>query len=112
MFIIFSTDQAGSEAGWEAVYSTALGCKDNTAVPEVQIYPNPVRDYLYISHLNDNSGELQVVMNDLNGLQVISGKFSAERNQVRIDVSSLKSGMYFLRITSANGSVVKKVVKE
>ena len=112
MFIIFSTDQAGSEAGWEAVYSTALGCKDNTAVPEVQIYPNPVRDYLYISHLNDNSGELQVVMNDLNGLQVISGKFSAERNLVRIDVSSLKSGMYFLRITSANGSVVKKVVKE
>ena len=70
----------------------------------------PARDYLYLRTPSDNSGTLQVQLNNINGLPVLIGKLINDGNTPRIDVSNLSSGMYFLRITSGSGSVVKKVV--
>jgi len=112
MFLMFTTDKTGTEAGWEARYSIALGCKNIKNIPEVQVYPVPARDYLYLRTPSDNSGTLQVQLNDINGLPVLIGKLINDGNTPRIDVSNLSSGMYFLRITSGSGSVVKKVVIE
>jgi len=61
----------------------------------LNIWPNPAKDYI-----NINPGELQlyglsyITLTDLNGRQLIKVPFSE-----RVDISSLRDGMYFLVIT-------------
>jgi len=112
MYVVFTTDQSGTEAGWEARYSTLVGCDNSKPVPEIQVYPNPAKDILYIRPLSGQNNVLQIEISDINGLQVLSRKLSTGGNSAKLDVSELKSGMYFLRITSDSGSVVKKIVIE
>ena len=112
MFIMFNTDQTITEAGWEAVYSTAVGLNDNKNAPAIDVYPNPATDHLCIPTISDNSGEIQVQLSDINGLTVLMRKFVNNGTVTTIDVSNLNSGMYFLRITTGRGSVVRKVVIE
>ncbi len=112
MFIMFSSDRSVTEAGWQARYSRALGCNEIQTGQEVQIYPVPASDYLYVRTPADKTGEMQVQISDLNGLAVLNHVFSNDGNAVKLDVSGLRSGMYFLRLTTGSGSVVKKVVVE
>jgi len=112
MFIMFSSDKSVTGAGWEARYSAALGVNDIQNVPEVQIYPVPAIDYLYVRTPYDKSGEMQVQLCDLNGIEVLNHNYSNDGNAVKLDLSGLRSGMYFLRLTTGTGSVVKKIVVE
>ena len=74
----------------------------------LNIWPNPAKDYI-----NINPGELQlyglsyITLTDLNGRQLIKVPFSE-----RVDISSLRDGMYFLVIT-INGMPVSynRVIK-
>lgn len=63
------------------------------------VYPNPVVDYLYLS--DDNWGSVsQVTILDKTGRQVyVSGK----KLETKIDVRSLASGIYNVRIKTADG---------
>jgi len=112
MFIMFTSDKTITDAGWEARFSTALGCNNITNVPEVQIYPVPASGYLYVRTPVDRSGEMQVQISDVNGLTVLMRELNNDGSAVKIDVSGLHSGMYFLRITTGTGSIVKKIVIE
>ncbi|MNL65040.1 hypothetical protein D3C87_1893200 [compost metagenome] len=63
------------------------------------VYPNPVVDYL---HLNDEnwSKVVQVTILDKTGRQVyVSGK----KPESKIDVRSLASGIYNVRVKNADG---------
>lgn len=79
--------------------------------PEVDInlYPNPAQNEVYI-HAND-----QV---EIRQLQVLSVTGQLLKTQVvnfetaRLEVSDLISGLYFVRIETSNGTVVKKFTKQ
>ena len=70
---------------------------------DIKIYPNPTTDKLYISNLPSNS---MVNLCDMTG-RILSTSIGQE-----IDVSALPVGVYFLRIQTGKGLVVKKFVKE
>ena len=112
MFLIFSTNSSITGKGWEIYYPKKknTGIAENSVQNKVSVYPNPARDFLFVSTLSGLSGELQLEMNDIRGLQILNFRLAAGTKTSKIDVSALKSGMYFLRITSGCGSVVKKVV--
>jgi hypothetical protein len=112
IFIMFTSDKTVTDAGWEARYSAALAVSDIQNIPEVQIYPVPASDYLYVRTPSDNSGKMQVQVSDLKGFTILNHEFSSDGNAVKLDVSNLRSGMYFLHITTGTGSVVKKIVIE
>ncbi len=73
---------------------------------EFTIYPNPVKDIVTISIAS------KVVINTIN-LYSVTGKLIKEiqlpKNQ--IDLSELKSGIYFIEIISDKQKVVKKLLK-
>ena len=87
-------------------YQDITGIEDKLA-NNVSIYPNPVKDRLYIE--TESEIEDIVVFNiygrrqqtTVNGQQTLS-----------IDVSNLNSGVYFVKINTANGNIVKRFVKE
>lgn len=73
---------------------------------ETNIYPNPVKDILQISHKGD---QLSVSIYD------ITGRLMFEKSNVSksINLESLKSGVYLLKLSSNNGSnVIRRIIKE
>ena len=71
------------------------------------IYPNPVNDRLYIATENEVE---EVVVYDIFGrrqeLSAVSHQLSA------IDVSNLNSGIYFVKVVTSEGEIVKRFVKK
>ncbi|WP_170235063.1 T9SS type A sorting domain-containing protein [Bizionia gelidisalsuginis] len=97
-------------SGDEAIYGSVLLSRQAFATPLVSTYPNPVKETLFVT-TNPNSGYVTIaILNNL-GKHVLSLK-SSELNQTVINVESLTSGLYFLRLTNDNGDVeVSKFLK-
>ena len=72
---------------------------DNTINQELVIYPNPVTDYLTIKENNNDISFIMIF--DSNGKLVMQRPVASP---LRIDVSPLKQGTYFLRTIAQDGS--------
>jgi len=78
---------------------------------EFQLYPNPATDKLFISATN-TFRNIKVKILNIAGKRIKTQNLKLETN-TPIDVSNLKSGIYFLDIEDENGNrEVKKFVKE
>jgi hypothetical protein len=85
-----------------------VGIEDaNDAINAIVIYPNPVQYRLNISGL---SGNKDVILTDISGRTLYTGK-SDGATKMQIPVSSLASGMYFVRISNKTSVRTVKVVK-
>ena len=73
----------------------------------ISIAPNPATEVLFISL--EGTMEVNYVMYTEEGRVVIANSLLTN-NGTELNVSNLASGMYFLRFTSANGSMTKKVI--
>lgn len=73
----------------------------------LSVYPNPINDVLNISNSKEIS---RVTINNILGQEVLSKAINS--NQSCIDVSGLKSGNYFAKITSNGKTEVIKIIKE
>lgn len=85
---------------------TAASAKDfnNTAFV---VYPNPASGK--VSILAENlTGEADVVFTDVLGKTVLTAKLSGNSNS--LDVNSLHSGMYFIRISTEGKSSTQKLI--
>lgn len=77
---------------------------NETVLPEVSVYPNPVADFLYIETSEDVNG---VSIYDLSGKMI--GVWSGDSG--RLDLSGISSGMYILRVELPDSCIVKKIIK-
>ncbi|WP_298516935.1 T9SS type A sorting domain-containing protein [uncultured Kordia sp.] len=73
---------------------------------QIKIYPNPVTDILYIKLNKSEVMNLQLV--DIHGKQTLNK--STEGEQIELNVSSLKSGIYFLKLNSNTTQFTKKII--
>jgi len=112
MFIIFSTDASVTDSGWEAMFSSGVGISEPDYASSIEVYPNPANRYLFVKTTREITTGLQLELNDINGRTVLSRKAAAGVNQVTIDISGIRGGLYFLKIITDSHSVVKKVVVE
>ena len=69
------------------------------------IYPNPVKDKLYIETEEEVE---EVVVYDIFGRRQVT---ETPSHQGSIDISELNSGVYFVKIKTENGEVVKRFIK-
>ncbi|MBQ9473413.1 MAG: Omp28-related outer membrane protein [Bacteroidales bacterium] len=83
-----------------------LGIGDVPDNQEVAVFPNPASHQLFV----DSDSEIEeLALCDISGRVVLSVKHAAG-NTHTLNVSSLPSGLYMLRIRSASGTSVQKVV--
>ncbi len=74
----------------------------------VSIYPNPANDRLYI----ETEAEIEeVVIYDVYGRQQ-DNKTTRQQDMTSIDLSDLKSGIYFVKINTGKGNIVKRIIKQ
>lgn len=76
---------------------------------QISTYPNPTNGILHID--NENAFINQISVFDLAGRKVIDSKFSSV-NKTDLDLKSLQTGEYLLKITSDSGNIAtKKILK-
>ena len=72
---------------------------------DIIVYPNPVNDKLYIEILTQT---LTIEIYDVHGRRLLSA-ISSQPSV--IDVENLKSGIYFVKINTEKGNIVKRIIK-
>jgi GH25 family lysozyme M1 (1,4-beta-N-acetylmuramidase) len=99
-----------------AELKTLMGCSTVGIPVKVEdnnfiIYPIPARDNITIENsvLNNNKNE-EVLIYNLQG-QLMYQQAMPE-NKINVDVSNFTNGMYFVKMRSQKGVMVKKFVKE
>jgi hypothetical protein len=80
---------------------------ENSFVNDLVIYPNPTKNELNISS-TDNLQDAIYTIFDINGRRIMNSKLT----QNIIDVSSLNTGNYILRIVSGNSIKSQKFIKQ
>lgn len=97
-----------SEKSAEACAKTLDNVGINELSSSLNVYPNPVNDKLYI--------EAEVKIEDvaiytITGVMVGQQTTGNGQQTLTLDLSELNSGIYFVRINTDKGEIVKKIVK-
>ena len=72
----------------------------------ISVYPNPASDLVYISSIKPLT-QASIVFLDLRGKEMLRKDVEAQTSAV--DISSLSAGAYFVKITSKEGEVVRRI---
>ncbi len=74
----------------------------------ILIYPNPVFNGQVIFDIETSTNNLKLEMLDISGRKVLESLLHSSAN--KLDVSSLKKGMYLAKISNASGTYTHKLV--
>lgn len=88
-------------------YTSSLTIKN--PVEEIEVYPNPVSDKLFVAG-NFKAKDYRLELYSVKGELVKTECLDSGINQYRIDVSSLKNGVYILRLITSSGKYEEKVI--
>lgn len=87
-----------------------IGVKEILKQDNITIYPNPSSDVIYIKHNVIGEVIIHYEITDVLGKTILSSETS--KNEFIVNTNQLKTGIYFIRLTINNSSVVKKLIKE
>jgi hypothetical protein len=89
--------------------SAPVGTDENIASP-VLIYPNPASNKLNIILPGSGNIYRNIHLFSMDGRKLIDMDLAYSRNE--LDISGLPSGLYFVRITENQSTIVRKIFKE
>ena len=76
-------------------------------ISSVHIYPNPVNDRIFIEAETEIE---EIAVYDIYGRRQVTETPSCQGN-LSIDLSDLKSGIYFVKINTEKGNIVRRIIK-
>jgi hypothetical protein len=98
------------------VICSVTGLYDNYVYHQIAVFPNPATDQItlkfkYFDSFKDENSTIEII--DLNGSKVLETTSSLHiSNEQTIDISELKSGMYFLRLKTHDFLINQKFIKQ
>lgn len=101
------TTKNGCVYNSDVIEYTVLGTK-TISNNSLTIYPNPSSETLTFN-LSVSQAEISIL--DLNGKEIFIQHLD-QQNGPTVNISTLKSGIYFIKIKTENGIEVKKFIKE
>ena len=80
----------------------------------VTVYPNPSRDYLFVScDKFQIDTPLEVKITDIRGMKIMETNTILDGNAFTVDVSALQTGMYFVETTNQERKIFRaKFIKQ
>lgn len=84
------------------LYGTILGINNNI-ISDLKLYPNPVNDVLYIE---SNTEQVNA------RVYTFHGQLLKEFESSTLNISQLKSGIYFIEISIEGETITRKIIKE
>ena len=118
--VITSINGVGNSATNKTLTLTSGSCKVekeiNVIASEIKLYPNPVMDIVNIEINSTTDSELEITVFSMNGsiVKTKNVQLTEGNNVINEDVSSLESGIYFVRFNnlSNNEIITKKLIKQ
>ena len=104
----FRSDVSLNRPGWRA----NVDCDENLSSDEfftekISVYPNPAQDEIFIK---SKATIYNIVLYDISG-KVVKNYIESKKLTKHLDISSLKTGIYFLHVESDAGAEIIKVMK-
>lgn len=96
---------AQTDTHYTATFDNVQGVNDNVS-SSVLIYPNPTNDKVFVECENMKSIQVYSLLGNEEARQTVAGKTT-----VCIDMGHWPSGLYYFRILTDKGYVVRKVMK-
>ena len=82
--------------------------EETESLDQIEIYPNPVTDYLNFNNISSTSSQLEVDIYNYLGQQVHREILN---NNQRVNMTQLPAGMYIIEVTDINQKQAFKVIK-
>ena len=111
-YVVYSSTNADGCNDIDSTMITVLVCagiKGEANGSNIVVYPNPTSGMITIT-LGSMSKLVELTVTELNGQLVKSAKY-ANSNNVRMDISNLSDGMYFVTVKADNELKQVKIVK-
>jgi transforming growth factor-beta-induced protein len=90
----------------DAVLSTTVSV--NEILPtNIEVYPNPVLDRIYIRNSQDQNADFNISINELSGREI----FKSRARNGEATILGMNSGIYILKINTTQGNYTQKIVK-
>jgi hypothetical protein len=108
-FVAIGTHGNGVYSTW---YDPSLGLADNinnSGLTEVNLFPNPARDRVFISGLTGSAGTIEVLMYSMNGEQVLH-EYLTGQERLTLELKGITAGTYLLKISSKSSVETKRLV--
>jgi hypothetical protein len=97
---------SGNNSNWIGpLNSTTLKVNDNIDSQNVRVYPNP-NDKIFSIQTSTNIKSIEIL--DILGTNIKSLQLNT--NLVEIDISENPFGVYFIKISLANGNIVTRKI--
>lgn len=80
----------------------------NELMKQIEIFPNPTKDFVQINANLGGRKELTVL--NISGQTVLTDSFLSKNKT--LDLSSLPAGMYLVKLTSKDGKLTQRIIKE
>ncbi len=107
-----ATDEAGntSSCTFTVTVDEILGIDNPEFTTSILVFPNPTSDLITVK--NKTTEQLvSITIFDLNGRIVKINSSLDEGRETQIDLTTLASGLYFLKINTKNTSLIKRIIK-
>lgn len=104
--------ESGEDIGHVRVYENLSVGIDEVSSVDFSIYPNPVKDVIYINIKSQAITSIQI--RDISGKLVLSEQvtISDSENLISVSPEDLSRGMYYLELIGEDQKLVKKFMKE
>lgn len=91
-------------------YSPIIKILNNTNISSIKIFPNPAQQYIFIT-----PNHKEIIFYDIlnaGGVKLSSGNIFNQTK--KIDIQTLPTGIYFIRLLSGNGAIMhtEKIFKQ
>ncbi len=78
----------------------------------VKIYPNPLKDVLYIENTNCLGQNFNIEITSISGEVILKKQFNMSNDIVKIDINEYPKGLYLIKIQNENFVKIEKIVVE
>lgn len=87
-----------------------LGIKENELDNEISVMPNPANEIIKVrATKNHDFNRIDII--NVSGKEVYNNSYGESQHRADINISKLPTGLYYIRINTDNGVVVKQIVK-
>jgi extracellular elastinolytic metalloproteinase len=110
---ITATDEAGNETSCTFTLTVVevLGTGDAAFNNNIRLFPNPVSEQFTIANFS-NEVLTEAVITDVNGRIVQRVALTEGAMETVVSVETLSAGMYFVKIHTAQSTLVKRILKK
>lgn len=92
---------------YDYVTVPVLGIPSNEAADAIRIFPSPARDEVTVLSQNESVTHIKIM--DVNGKQVMDIP-NVNHRQLKLNVSRLQSGVYFINVSTNKGPVTQRLI--